>query len=122
MTINLPHNHGDETAIEKIEDILEDSKSFEDIANVFKQLGDATRIKIFWLLCHSELCVVNISALMNMTSPAVSHHLRYLKNSDLIESRREGKEVYYKVSSNSKAIILHKMIEMVMDVECPKQS
>ena len=55
-------------------------------------LSDPSRLRIFWLLCHCEECVMNISALVDMSSPAVSHHLRNLKASGLIVSRREGKE------------------------------
>ncbi|MBR6931950.1 MAG: helix-turn-helix transcriptional regulator, partial [Bacteroidales bacterium] len=47
-------------------------------------------IRIFWILCHYEECVVNIAAMMNMSSPATAHHLRLLKESGLIVSRKEG--------------------------------
>ena len=63
-----------------------------------KQLGDPSRLRIFWLLCHCEECVLNIAAIVNMSSPAVSHHLRLLKSSGLIVSRREGKEMYYRTA------------------------
>lgn len=93
---------------------------FQTVADVFKQLGDTTRIRIFWLLCHQEECVLNISAMLNMSSPAVSHHLRPLKNSGLITSRREGKEVFYHAADNEQSRLLHQMIEQVMEITCPK--
>ena len=66
----------------------------DSLADVFKQLGDGSRVRIFWLLCHCEECVINISSMVDMSSPAVSHHLRQLKAGGLIVSRRDGKEVY----------------------------
>ena len=99
---------------------LEKTGDFQAIADVFRQLGDPTRVRIFWLLCHCEECVVNISAMMDMSSPAVSHHLRPLRNSGLIVSRREGKEVYYRAADTAQSRLLHQMIEQVMAIACPK--
>lgn len=117
--IKLPHNHGDEE-IGFIQDQLNNIDNFQMVAEIFKQLCDTTRIRIFWLLCHCEQCVINISALLNMSSPAVSHHLRPLKNSGLILSRRIGKEVYYRAADTEQGRLLHQMIEKVMEITCPK--
>ena len=59
---------------------------------------------------------------MDMSSPAVSHHLRILKDNGLIESRRDGKEVYYKVKDTEICRLLHQMIEEVMEVACPEKN
>ncbi|WP_462363972.1 ArsR/SmtB family transcription factor, partial [Pyramidobacter porci] len=75
--------------------------------------------RVFWLLCHGEECVINISALMEMSSPAVSHHLRLLKAAGLIVSRREGKEVYYRAAASDTAAMLHRAIEELMSMVCP---
>ena len=99
---------------------LSNVSDFQTVADVFKQLGDTTRIRIFWLLCHQEECVLSISTMLDMSSPAVSHHLRPLKNSGLIVSRREGKEVYYHAADNEQSRLLHQMIEQVMEITCPK--
>lgn len=94
--MNLPHNHGDKlNNFSKIDD-----KKVVEISDAMKQLGDPSRLQIFWLLCHREECVINIAAFMDMSSPAVSHHLRVLKIANLIESRREGKEMFYRAKDN----------------------
>lgn len=116
----LPHNHDQQNNLEHIESELQQVEQFDTVANIFKQLSDTTRIRVFWLLCHTEQCVINISALVNMSSPAVSHHLRVLRSCDLIVSRREGKEVYYKAANNVQAQLLHKTIEQVMAIACPE--
>lgn len=117
----LPHDHHDHnSATDQMIDQLSNISDFQIVADIFKQLGDTTRVRIFWLLCHCEECVINISAMLEMSSPAVSHHLRPLKNSGLIVSRREGKEVYYKASDSAQSRMLHDMIEQVMKIACPK--
>ncbi len=118
-SISLPHHHGEghETLI--IQEQVNNVTNFQTVADIFKQLGDTTRIRIFWLLCHCEECVINISAILEMSSPAVSHHLRPLKNSGLIVSRREGKEVYYRAADTPECRLLHQMIEEVMEIACP---
>ena len=119
--IHLPHQHGEGEETALIQAQLSRVEHFQTVAEVFRQLGDTTRIRIFWLLCHCEECVVNISAMMEMSSPAVSHHLRPLRNSGLIVSRREGKEVYYRAANTPQSQLLHQMIEQVMEVTCPDQ-
>lgn len=118
--VNLPHHHGEGPETALLQEQLDQIEYFQTVAEVFKQLGDTTRIRIFWLLCHCEECVLNISALMKMSSPAVSHHLRPLKNSGLIVSRREGKEVYYRAADTEESRLLHEMIEQVMEITCPQ--
>ena len=107
----LPHHHSQTHEAAKLSAQLERTGDFQTVAEVFKQLSDSSRVRIFWLLCHCEECVINISALVNMSSPAVSHHLRQLKSSGLIVSRREGKEVYYKAANTPQVQLLHDMLE-----------
>ncbi len=95
---------------------------FEAIAQVFKILEDATRVRLFWLLCHCESCVLNLGAMMEMSSPAISHHLKVLKASGLVTARREGKEVIYKAAETEQVRALHEIIETVVRIACPAQT
>ena len=115
--IKLPHDHGQ--PIEQKLGGLPSPEGFQMVADLYKQLGDPTRLRIFWLLCHCEECVINISSLVGMNSPAVSHHLKQLKAGGLIVSRREGKEVYYKAADTRQVQLLHGMIEALMAITCP---
>ena len=117
----LPHYHGEEpTHTDVIRQLLDRADTFQRLADIFRQMGDANRIRIFWLLCHCEECVVNIADMVEMSSPAVSHHLRVLKDSGLLDSRRDGREVYYRAADGPQSRLLHEMIEQVMDVACPQ--
>lgn len=95
------------------------NKSLDDISNYFSIFSDSSRIKIFFLLCHFELCVLNISEFMQMTMPAVSHHLKILKKADFIESFRDGKEVFYKIKNNEQTNFFHECIEKYLKINCP---
>ncbi len=118
--MKLPHDHGENMDLTSLKDQMGRLDEFQAVSGVFKQLGDTTRLRIFWLLCHWEECVINISAVLDMSSPAVSHHLRPLKDCGLIVSRRKGKEVYYRAADTPQASLLHEMIEQVMEITCPK--
>ena len=113
----LPHDHGQ--SMERELDHMPSVEEFQTVADIFKQLGDGSRIRIFWLLCHCEECVINLSAMVNMSSPAVSHHLRQLRSGGLIVSRREGKEVYYRAADTPCAQMLHLAVERMMEIACP---
>ncbi len=99
---------------------MPDTASFNRVSDTFALISDASRLKILWLLCHCEECVNNIAAAVNMSSPAVSHHLRMLKQAGLLESRRDGKEMFYKLSSSPEAQLLHKAVDDIFDINCPK--
>ena len=113
----LPHDHGQQ--IEHALSQMPQTQDFRVVSDIFKQLGDSSRVRIFWLLCHCEECVINISALVEMSSPAVSHHLKLLKDSGLIVSHRDGKEVYYRAAETRQAELLHHMIEDLVEISCP---
>ena len=116
----LPHQHEDASHLHELEEYLRRTEYFQTVALVFRQLSDANRVRLFWLLCHCEECVVNLAAMMGMSPPALSHHLRQLRESGLIVSRRDGKEVYYHAADTAQARLLHELIEQVMDVACPQ--
>lgn len=70
------------------------------IAEVFKALGDPTRVKIIYFLLGKELCVHDLSTLLEMGQSAVSHQLRYLRDLHIVKRRKEGKTVYYSLDDS----------------------
>ena len=117
--IHLPHDHDHVTG--QILEAMPSVEECEKVAEVFKLMSDGTRLRIVLLLCHCEECVNNIAAAVEMSEPAVSHHLRVLKKSDLITSRREGKEVYYKIADTSTAKLVHQVCEQMLQITCPAE-
>ena len=77
MSNTLPHDHGQ--SLERELEHVPSVGNFQVVSDIFKQMGDGSRVRIFWLLCHCEECIINLSAMVSMSSPAVSHHLKQLK-------------------------------------------
>ena len=119
--MELPHRHGNNEELSRLEHCMQEAESFQAVAGLCRLLSDAGRVRIFWLLCHCEECVLDLSAMVGMSSPAVSHHLRQLRESGLLVSRRVGKEVYYRASDSEQAQLLHRMIERTMEISCPEE-
>lgn len=115
---HLPHAHDE--AAERLFDHMPAPAEFTASADLFSLMSDGTRIRLFWLLCHCEACLLDLSAMMDMSSPALSHHLKLLRASGLIVSRREGREVRYRAAENRKAEALHRMIEEIAEIACPE--
>jgi len=75
-----------------------------DLEQLFKGLGDQTRVRILNLLIHGELCVCDIQYVLDSSQPNVSRHLTYLKNSGLVLDRREGIRMYYRLAQPKEGV------------------
>ncbi len=84
-----------EETVNQVKGKMPQEETLYDLAELFKVFGDSTRIKILWALDEAEMCVCDISVLLNMTQSAISHQLRVLKQAKLVKNRKEGKVVYY---------------------------
>ena len=89
-----------EESVEKAKRVMLADDVLLDIADFYKALSDSTRIKIISILCEHELCVCDISSILNMTKSAVSHQLQNLKEMNLIKGRKAGKQVYYSLADD----------------------
>lgn len=74
--------------------LLNDSAAI-DLAELYRALGDGTRVKILYTLSLGEFCVCDISSLLGMSSSAISHQLRILRSLRLVKNRRAGRVIYY---------------------------
>ena len=79
-----------------------------DISEIFKLLGDPSRMRILLALRIKELCVGDLSALMEISQSGVSHQLRLLKKNRVVKTRREGKLIYYMLNDQH--------IEKIIDI------
>lgn len=83
------------------------------LAELYKVLGDSTRIRILDLLSQRELCVQEIADGLTMTQSAISHQLRILKQAALVKSRREGKSIFYSLADSHVETILRQGLEHI---------
>lgn len=81
--------------VDEVKNKLPEEEILYDLAELFKVFGDSTRIKIICALFESEMCVCDLSALLNVSQSAISHQLRVLKSARLVKFRRAGKVIYY---------------------------
>lgn len=94
------HKHNHDEVLNMVRNELPTDELLCDLADLFKVFGDTTRMKILFSLFESELCVCAIAELLGMAQPAISHQLKVLKNNKLVDSRREGKTIYYFLADN----------------------
>ncbi|MGN1422421.1 MAG: ArsR/SmtB family transcription factor [Oscillospiraceae bacterium] len=118
MINDIPHcdfmcAHPD--TIERITALMPEEDSLIDLAELFKIFGDSTRIKIMSALSAGELCVCDLSTVVGMTSSAVSHQLKILKNARLVKFRREGKTVFYSLADDHVTTILRQGLEHISE-------
>ena len=69
-----------------------------DMASLFRALGDATRLRILGLLLTGEVCVCHIHESLKIPQPKASRHLAYLRRAGLVEARRDGLWMHYRLA------------------------
>jgi ArsR family transcriptional regulator len=95
-----------EAVIARVRDEMADSDMLVRTAELFKVLGDPTRLKIVAALMISEMCVCDIAVLVGMTQPAVSHHLAKLRQARLVKFKRDGKMIAYSLDDEHVEVLL----------------
>ena len=95
--------------LEKVQKNLISDDKIEDIVNIMMLLNTANKIKILEAIKEEELCVCDIGHLVGISKSAISHQMRQFKEYDLLEERREGKMVYYKLKNNHISKIIEKV-------------
>lgn len=89
-----------EEKVKKVQKQMISEEFFYDISENFKSMGDKTRLKILYALSKQELCVCDLSAVVDMSISLVSHQLRLLRDKKLVKYRKEGKSVYYSLDDD----------------------
>lgn len=84
-----------EEVVEKVKKNMPSEDKLIQTAELFKVFGDPTRIRIICALLQSEMCVCDLSALLDVSQSAISHQLKTLKQTRLVKYRRDGKVIYY---------------------------
>ena len=91
-------NEVHEELLKIVNETMPEETELYDLAELFKVFGDSTRIRILFVLFEAEVCVCDLAKVLNMTQSAISHQLRFLKQNKLVNSRREGKSVFYSLA------------------------
>ncbi|MFD0589893.1 ArsR/SmtB family transcription factor [Paenibacillus sp. GCM10027627] len=91
---------GTQADIVSVKDKLIDDATATELADLFKALGDGTRIRIIHALLQSELCVHDLTEVLGMGQSAISHQLRLLRNMRIVKRRKVGKTVFYSLDDD----------------------
>ena len=102
-----------EDVIEEVHEKMPPEEELQDLAEFYKVFGDATRLKILYVLLCSEMCVLDIAALVGMSQSAISHQLRILKQMDLVKNRRDGKIIFYSLADDHIVSILSQGLDHI---------
>ncbi len=105
--------HVDDAMLKTIDEKMPPEEELQDLAEFFKVFGDATRLKILYVLLCTEMCVYDIAAVLGMSQSAISHQLRVLKQMGLVKNRREGKTIFYSLADGHIVTILSQGLDHI---------
>lgn len=104
-----------EDRVKEVRERMIDEDIARPLAELFKTLGDPTRVKLLFALMNHELCVCDLAAVIGVSESAVSHQLRVLRNQKLVRFRRDGKVLYYSLADNHVEKLFGQGLEHVME-------
>ena len=105
-----------EERVKKVKKVMPKMNIIYDVSDFFKIVGDSTGLRILMSLGCGELCVSDISNVLDMSISAISHQLRILKQSKLVKYRKEGKVVYYSLDDEHISHIVKKGREHIEEL------
>jgi len=87
------------------------AKENEQLATLYKAMGDPNRLRILWALDYGEMCVCDLAMFIGISESAVSHQLRQLRQLQIVSNRREGPVLYYRLNDNHISVLIHLALE-----------
>ena len=108
-------NHVHVDNVEKAIHQLENPETIQSLADVFKALGDPTRLKMVMALLTCELCVCDLAVVCGLTDSAASHQLRVLRNLRIVANRRDGKIVFYRLADDHVGDLIRQSLAHVLE-------
>ncbi|XPV77478.1 MAG: ArsR/SmtB family transcription factor [Desulfovibrio sp.] len=101
--------------VERVKAAAPDDESIDNASQLFKLLGDKTRMRILHALSVTELCVCDLASLLDVSISAVSHQLRLLRTARLVKFRKEGKNAFYSLHDQHIVTLLKAGVEHVQE-------
>ena len=98
--------HADASRVADVRAAQPNPEAVERLAEIFKALGDPTRVRLLSALATAELCVCDLATLLAISDSAVSHQLRLLRSLRLVRARRDGRMVFYRLDDEHIARLL----------------
>jgi len=109
--VSCIREYKDQLKINSYENLLNDfSKEFKSLSKIVELIGNEVRLKLIWLISEDKFCVCDLADILQMSVPAISQHLRKLKDVNIVESSREKQTIYYNITEENKAIVNHILV------------
>ncbi len=105
----------DKVKIVKVQKLLPSNEELLEVAEIYKVLGDTTRLKIVLSLSIKELCVCDLAELVGISISGISHQLRILRNNRIVKFRRDGKMAYYSLNDEHIVNIITEVLSHVKE-------
>ena len=109
------YHHEHPMLVEDVHLAMPQEEEMLHVSELFKVLGDGTRMRILFVLLASEMCVCDLSETLNMSVSAVSHQLRILRQAQLVRYRRVGKTVFYALADDHVKTLLSQGLDHVRE-------
>lgn len=104
-----------EDFVENVKNNFQQESVILELSSFYKIFSDSTRLKILYALKVHELCVCDLSAVLNMSISAVSHQLKILRESTLVKTKRDGKVIYYSLADEHVQKIIECGLEHILE-------
>lgn len=101
--------------------VLPDQHNIDAVAGFFRVISDPTRVRILWALDQGDLCVGDLSVLLDMTVSAISHQLKMLKDTGLVKARRDGKHMIYSLDDEHVRAVFETAVEHLEHLHTEKE-
>ena len=110
-----PLHAGHDQDVPRIQEAMPDADTVMDLADLFKVLGDQTRVRLLLALSIGEACVCCLAEALEMSPSAVSHQLRVLRTAKLVRARRQGKNMYYALDDEHVHTLMAQGLDHVLE-------
>ncbi|MFK5889669.1 MAG: metalloregulator ArsR/SmtB family transcription factor [Flavobacteriaceae bacterium] len=114
-TVSCIREEKNQYKIDQYENLLKDNATdFNQLSKIVGLIGNEVRLKLVWLINEERFCVCDLADILQMSVPAISQHLRKLKDIGIVETFREKQTIYYSITEAQKNIT-HHILDLVSD-------
>lgn len=115
MNLVCTTEHADPVHEAEILGMIPDEDAALDASELFTQLSSSTRIRLLCILAIEEMCVCELADMLKMSQPAISHHLRLLRQSGVIKYKKSGKRVIYYITDTQAGALARSIVKDIME-------
>jgi ArsR family transcriptional regulator, lead/cadmium/zinc/bismuth-responsive transcriptional repressor len=114
-TVSCIREEKNQFKIDQYTHLLKDNASeYNQLSRIVSLISNEVRLKLIWLINEEQFCVCDFADILQMSVPAISQHLRKLKDIGIVETTRDKQTIYYSITSQNQNIVNH-ILDLVSD-------